>query len=63
MKFRYKKITVKIGSNVLAKPDGTLNVSRLPTWSIRLLFFIKKVWKWWWFRRARWLQEGPYSNR
>ena len=27
MQFRYKKITVKIGSNVLAKPDGTLNVS------------------------------------
>ncbi len=29
MQFRYKKITVKIGSNVLAKPDGTLNVSRI----------------------------------
>jgi len=29
MNFRYKKITVKIGSNVLAKPDGTLNVSRI----------------------------------
>lgn len=29
MDFRYKKITVKIGSNVLAKPDGTLNVSRI----------------------------------
>jgi len=29
MKFRYKKITVKIGSNVLAKADGTLNVSRI----------------------------------
>lgn len=29
MKFRYKKITVKIGSNVLAKTDGTLNVSRI----------------------------------
>jgi glutamate 5-kinase len=29
MKFRYSKITVKIGSNVLAKPDGTLNVSRI----------------------------------
>ena len=29
MHFRYKKITVKIGSNVLAKPDGTLNVSRI----------------------------------
>jgi glutamate 5-kinase len=29
MYFRYKKITVKIGSNVLAKSDGTLNVSRI----------------------------------
>jgi len=29
MHFRYKKITVKIGSNVLAKPDGTLNVARI----------------------------------
>lgn len=29
MDFRYKKITVKIGSNVLAKSDGTLNVSRI----------------------------------
>ena len=29
MEFRYKKITVKIGSNVLAKSDGTLNVSRI----------------------------------
>jgi glutamate 5-kinase len=29
MQLKYKKITVKIGSNVLAKPDGTLNVSRI----------------------------------
>jgi glutamate 5-kinase len=29
MQFRYHKITVKIGSNVLAKHDGTLNVSRI----------------------------------
>ncbi|MBT3382120.1 MAG: glutamate 5-kinase [Prolixibacteraceae bacterium] len=29
MQFRYGKITVKIGSNVLAKSDGTLNVSRI----------------------------------
>ena len=29
MQFRYKKITIKIGSNVLAKSDGTLNVSRI----------------------------------
>jgi len=27
--FRYHKITVKVGSNVLAKADGTLNVSRI----------------------------------
>jgi len=29
MQLRYKKITVKIGSNVLTKTDGTLNVSRI----------------------------------
>jgi len=29
VQFRYGKITVKIGSNVLAKADGTLNVSRI----------------------------------
>jgi len=29
MDYRYGKITVKIGSNVLAKSDGTLNVSRI----------------------------------
>ncbi len=29
MEFRYRKITVKIGSNVLTKSDGTLNVSRI----------------------------------
>ena len=29
MHFRYKKITVKIGTNVLTKSDGTLNVSRI----------------------------------
>ncbi|MFW5831242.1 MAG: glutamate 5-kinase [Prolixibacteraceae bacterium] len=29
MNLRYRKITVKVGSNVLAKADGTLNVSRI----------------------------------
>ncbi|MBN1822430.1 MAG: glutamate 5-kinase [Prolixibacteraceae bacterium] len=29
MEFRYKRITVKIGSNVLTKKDGTLDVSRI----------------------------------
>ncbi len=29
MSFRYKKITVKVGSNVLTKSDGTLNVARI----------------------------------
>jgi glutamate 5-kinase len=29
MNFRYKKVTVKIGSNVLTKPDGTLDVTRI----------------------------------
>src|SRR5690554_1840662 len=29
MQFRYKKITIKVGSNVLTKPDGTLNVPQI----------------------------------
>lgn len=29
MQFRYKKITIKVGSNVLTKPDGTLNVAQI----------------------------------
>ena len=29
MDLRYKKITIKVGSNVLTKPDGKLNVSRI----------------------------------
>ncbi|TDO05644.1 glutamate 5-kinase [Sunxiuqinia elliptica] len=29
MSFNYKKITIKVGSNVLTKTDGTLNVARM----------------------------------
>jgi glutamate 5-kinase len=29
MNYQYKRITVKVGSNVLARPDGTLDVTRL----------------------------------
>ncbi|MCD7962698.1 MAG: glutamate 5-kinase [Rikenellaceae bacterium] len=29
MDFRFKRITIKIGSNVLARPDGTLDVTRM----------------------------------
>ena len=29
MQFRYKKVTIKIGSNVLTKSDGTLNVAQI----------------------------------
>ncbi|MGQ7868487.1 glutamate 5-kinase [Sunxiuqinia sp. sy24] len=29
MSFNYKKITIKVGSNVLTKSDGTLNVARM----------------------------------
>ena len=42
MNFRYKKITVKIGSNVLAKPDGTLNVSRIAHLVDQIAFLRKK---------------------
>lgn len=41
MQFRYKKITVKIGSNVLAKADGTLNVSRIAHLVDQIAFLCK----------------------
>ena len=41
MSFRYQKITVKIGSNVLTKSDGTLNVSRIAHLVDQLAFFHK----------------------
>ena len=42
MNLRYNKITVKIGSNVLAKPDGTLNVSRIAHLVDQIAFLHKK---------------------
>ncbi len=39
---RYKKITVKIGSNVLAKADGTLNVARIAHLVDQVAFLHKK---------------------
>ena len=41
MQFRYNKITIKIGSNVLANPDGTLNVSRIAHLVDQLAFLHK----------------------
>ncbi len=41
MQFRYNKITVKIGSNVLANSDGTLNVSRIAHLVDQLAFLHK----------------------
>ena len=29
MSYKRKRITVKIGSNVLARPDGTLDITRM----------------------------------
>ncbi len=42
MQFRYKKITVKIGSNVLTKGDGTLHVSRIAHLVDQIAFLHKK---------------------
>ncbi|HDR52847.1 MAG TPA: glutamate 5-kinase [Mariniphaga anaerophila] len=42
MQFRYQKITVKVGSNVLAKADGTLNVSRIAHLVDQIAFLRKK---------------------
>jgi glutamate 5-kinase len=42
VQFRYQKITVKVGSNVLAKSDGTLNVSRIAHLVDQIAFLRKK---------------------
>ncbi len=42
MQIRYKKITVKIGSNVLAKADGTLNVARIAHLVDQIAYLHKK---------------------
>ena len=42
MQLRYKKITIKIGSNVLAKSDGTLNVSHIAHLVNQIAFLHKK---------------------
>jgi len=42
VQFRYQKITVKVGSNVLAKADGTLNVSRIAHLVDQIAFLRKK---------------------
>ncbi len=42
MHLRYKKITVKIGSNVLAKDDGTLNVKHIAHLVDQIAFLHKK---------------------
>lgn len=41
MDFRYGKITVKVGSNVLTKPDGTLNVARIAHLVDQIAFLYK----------------------
>lgn len=42
MQFRYKKITIKIGSNVLAKSDGTLNEKHITHLVNQIAFLHKK---------------------
>jgi glutamate 5-kinase len=42
VQFKYHKITVKVGSNVLAKADGTLNVSRIAHLVDQIAFLHKK---------------------
>ncbi len=42
MELRYQKITVKVGSNVLARADGTLNVSRIAHLVDQIAFLHKK---------------------
>lgn len=41
MQFRYKKITVKVGSNVLTKPDGTLNMLHIRHLTEQIAFLHK----------------------
>ena len=42
MNFNYKKITVKVGSNVLTKSDGTLNVARIAHLVDQIAYLHKK---------------------
>lgn len=42
MEFKYKKITIKVGSNVLTKPDGTLNVAQIAHLVDQIAYLRKK---------------------
>lgn len=42
MMFKYKKIAVKIGSNVLTRPDGTLDLTRMSALVDQIAFLHKK---------------------
>jgi glutamate 5-kinase len=52
-----------VGSNVLAKADGTLNVSRIAHLVDQIAFLHKKGVEVFWFLQVRWLPAGQCSSR
>lgn len=42
MKLRHKKIAVKVGSNVITRPDGTLDITRMSALTDQIAFLHKK---------------------
>jgi glutamate 5-kinase len=43
---KFKKIAVKIGSNVLTRTDGTLDITRMSALVDQIAALHKKAWKW-----------------
>ena len=43
--WQFNRIAVKIGSNVLTRKDGTLDITGCPPWWIRWPNYIGKAWK------------------
>lgn len=42
MKYRYKKVVIKVGSNVLTRPDGTLDVTRMSALTDQIAALMKE---------------------
>lgn len=54
----YKRITVKIGSNVLTRPDGTLDVTRISALVDQIADLRRRNIEVIWFLRARWHRDA-----
>ena len=54
MSYKRKRITVKIGSNVLARPDGTLDITRMSALTDQIASYTKPESKLLSYRRELW---------